>query len=149
MIRLGKRGDTLVEVLVCIMIVSLILTGAYATTNRSTLGIRNSQEHAEALKLAQSQLELLRQASKQASAPIFTQAAPFCMSGSTPTSADGAPGAACKVDGSGAPTTAEPQYKIKITRADSTTSAVFTVAVDWDSVIGSTAHEQLAYRLYK
>ena len=55
-----QRGDTLVEVLIAIAVVSLILGGAYVTTNRSLYATRAAQERGNALKLAESQIEQLK-----------------------------------------------------------------------------------------
>lgn len=151
MMRLKQRGDTIVEVLICIMIVSLILTGAYVTTNKSTLAVSNSQEHATALKLIQSQLEELRTNANQQSPTVFAKAAPFCMVNGVATSATQQPDAAqCIVDANDNATTAQPAYKLTITRVDASDSAVFQVRADWDSITGSgNTSEQISYRLYK
>src|SRR5665213_2078312 len=56
----AERGDTIVEVLITTAIISLILVGAYVTTNSSLLSVRSSQEHSEALSIDESQIEGLR-----------------------------------------------------------------------------------------
>jgi prepilin-type N-terminal cleavage/methylation domain-containing protein len=123
---MGQNGDTLVEVLISILIVSMILTGAYVTTNRSTLRVIDSQEHAQALKLAESQLELIRQ-SAAASVPNIldrTTGDDFCMVGVTITDANNT---GCKIG-----------------------CSLFDVKVEWDSIATKTrAYEQLSYRLYR
>jgi Tfp pilus assembly protein PilV len=53
-------GDTIVEVLIAIVILSLILTGAYVSSNDSLLNIRDAQERVQALGVAQGQVETLR-----------------------------------------------------------------------------------------
>ncbi len=58
-IRLFNRGDTIVEVLIAISVVSIILGGAYVTSSRSLGNIRAAQERIEALKLIEGQLERL------------------------------------------------------------------------------------------
>ncbi len=58
-IRLFNRGDTIVEVLIAISVVSIILGGAYVTSSRSLGNIRGAQERIEALKLIEGQLERL------------------------------------------------------------------------------------------
>ncbi|HSX05757.1 MAG TPA: type II secretion system protein [Candidatus Saccharimonadales bacterium] len=62
MLRLKQRqqGDTLVEVLIAIAIVSLILTAAYVITNKNTLSIQGNQERIQAQHLAATQIESLR-----------------------------------------------------------------------------------------
>lgn len=58
-LKLDNRGDTIVEVLLAIAIVSAILGAAYVSVNQSSFGIRQSQERSEALKFTEAQLELL------------------------------------------------------------------------------------------
>ncbi len=60
--RLWRRqnGDTIVEVMISLAILTLVLGGAYYTANQSYRNDRDSQEHAEALTIAQTQLEELR-----------------------------------------------------------------------------------------
>jgi Tfp pilus assembly protein PilV len=151
MLKRLQRGDTIVEVLICIALVSLILTGAYATTRKSTLGIRDAQEHSEALKLAQSQLEQVRQNAGTATQDVFNQAVgtDFCMvNGVVTTTA-----APCKQDATGTPTTVEPAYKITIKRATcavGTNCSTFTIQATWTGInTKTTAFEQVIYRLHK
>lgn len=148
--RLGQRGDTIVEVLVCIAIVSLILAGAYATTHRSSVGVRNSQEHAEALKLVQSQLEQMRTNVADGAKDVFTAGTPFCMVNAQPVSATTPPNSAkCVQNSSGAPTTVEPAYHLTVTRTASGDGSIFTTTAKWDSVSGNgQAQESMSYRLY-
>ncbi len=60
--RLGLRqeGDTIVEVLIAIAIVSLILTAAYVISNKNTLAIQGNQERIQAQHLVEAQIEALR-----------------------------------------------------------------------------------------
>lgn len=153
---LGRRGDTLVEVLICILIVSMILTGAYVTTNKSTLRVIDSQERAEGLKLVQGQLEQIRQNATTASPNIFDQpeGSTFCIvnaaivSGSNPS---------CKQDRTGAATTTDPAYQIAASRAACSVSLglptpcnVFTVRATWESIsTRGSAYQEMSYRLYQ
>jgi hypothetical protein len=59
-LRLFQRGDTLVEVLLAITIVSMVLGGAFALTRQSATTTQRAQERSEAINLAQQQTELLR-----------------------------------------------------------------------------------------
>jgi prepilin-type N-terminal cleavage/methylation domain-containing protein len=151
---LGQRGDTLVEVLICILIVSVILTGAYVTTNKSSLRVMDSQEHAVALKIAQGQLEQIRQNATTASPNVFDRALgnAFCIvGGQIKNSTD----VSCKQDQSGAATTAEPAYAITATRLACAGTlpancSMFSVKIQWQSISTKTqSYEQLSYRLYK
>lgn len=56
-----QAGDTIVEVLISISVVSLVLGGAFAIAQRSLKNSRQAQEHSEALQLANKQVELLSQ----------------------------------------------------------------------------------------
>ena len=47
---LSERGDTLVEVLIAIAVVSLILGGAFVTTNKNLQATREAQERGNAQK---------------------------------------------------------------------------------------------------
>jgi prepilin-type N-terminal cleavage/methylation domain-containing protein len=52
-----QSGDTIVEVLISIAILSVILTGAYVTASHSLVAERDAQEHAVASTIAQSEVE--------------------------------------------------------------------------------------------
>lgn len=148
--RLGQRGDTIVEVLISIAVVSVILGGAFVTTNRSQSGVRNSQEHAEALKLVQSQLEQLRADAASTTPTVFTQGVPFCMYNNAAVSASPGPTAAdCVQNSAGSPTTKEPAYHLTISRTSSNGGFLFTVDAMWDQVTGGQAEETMVYRLYQ
>lgn len=151
---LGQNGDTLVEVLICILIVSMILTGAYVTTNKSTVRVIDSQERAEALKVAQSQLEQIRQHSKKPAPNVLDQPASstFCMVDAAITPATDA---RCKQDRNGNPTTQEPTFAIVASRQDCPGAtlpadcSLFTIKIDWTSIATKTpAYTQMTYRLY-
>lgn len=58
---LHQSGDTIVEVLIAIAITSVVLTGAFSSARQSSLGNRKSQERVESLKVAEEQLERLRE----------------------------------------------------------------------------------------
>lgn len=60
--RLSQGGDTIVEVLLAMAIVSLVLGAAFASTNQSLARARNSQERGEVLKLLEGQIELIKAA---------------------------------------------------------------------------------------
>lgn len=56
----NNKGDTIVEVLISIAVLGLILSVSYALANRDTQYVQQSQERAEAQKISEQQLELLR-----------------------------------------------------------------------------------------
>jgi prepilin-type N-terminal cleavage/methylation domain-containing protein len=59
-LRRSQRGDTIVEVLIAIAIVSSVLGVTYGAMNRNLLITRANQERTEASKIAQGQLEAIR-----------------------------------------------------------------------------------------
>jgi len=79
--RLGQVGDTIVEVLLAITIVSAILGGAYVSSNRSLSNSRQAEERGEALKYAEGQIERLKSIATSGSA-IFSQTSAFCLDSS-------------------------------------------------------------------
>ncbi|MEI6480790.1 MAG: prepilin-type N-terminal cleavage/methylation domain-containing protein [Candidatus Saccharibacteria bacterium] len=54
---LNQAGDTIVEVLIAVVVVSVVLVGAYTISNASLRQIRMSQERTEAQKIAVGELE--------------------------------------------------------------------------------------------
>jgi Tfp pilus assembly protein PilV len=127
----NEAGDTIVEVLIAIAIVSLTLTAAYTTSSRNSQTLQDSQEHSQALQLVQGQLELLR---AYLSNPTNTFVSNECLttSGSTVTETT-----TC-IDSSAA------QYKLNISAPD--TNGVYTIKADWSSLVnGGNAEVSLYY----
>ena len=133
----NQTGDTIVEVLIAVVIVSVVLTGAFVSSNHNIKAIRQAQEHTEALKYAESQLEQLQSASANPATNIFSIAAPtFCMSAGSPNATAGS----CSITNG-----------ITYTVEDSRTGSGpydFTSTVTWASVDGSgTDRVSLTYKL--
>src|SRR4051812_27675369 len=59
-VRLDQHGDTIVEVLVAMAIMSLVLVGAFVTSNRNRTLLENSQEREQGQRLAEGQIEMMR-----------------------------------------------------------------------------------------
>ncbi len=55
-----NAGDTIVEVMIAMAVASLVLGGSFTIVNRTLANARQAQEHGEALKLAQGQVESLK-----------------------------------------------------------------------------------------
>ncbi|HEY8999431.1 MAG TPA: prepilin-type N-terminal cleavage/methylation domain-containing protein [Candidatus Saccharimonadales bacterium] len=154
-VRRSQRGDTIVEVLISITILSLILGGAYVTTNHSLLDTRDAQEHSNATKLIETQLEELRSAAAVNPGALFaTTLPPFCMVSGSTTPAS-LPNGSCTVDTTGTPVSSsstQPQYALRVTRTQTTAGGLnyytFTAQATWDSVIGNGQDAvQMSYRL--
>jgi type II secretory pathway pseudopilin PulG len=56
----NSRGDTIVEVLLALAVLSVVLVGAFATSKRTLDNSRQAQERSEALKTMESQVERLK-----------------------------------------------------------------------------------------
>lgn len=154
-VSLRERGDTIVEVLIAIAVVSLILGGAYVTTNKSLLATRAAEERGNALKLAESQVEQLKGLAKLDPNSIFGAGTPmpFCIrtDASSP-SGIGTPISAnnndCKVNVAGAHDGIEPIFRLSITRGSD--GNTFTVTNTWSSVNGDVDDQvRLIYRVYE
>jgi len=78
--KLLQRGDTIIEVLIAMAVVSSVLAISYATMNRNLLTIQDSQERTQAAKLVQGQIESVRQA-HNTGAPVLSSHSKFCIAG--------------------------------------------------------------------
>ncbi len=146
-----SAGDTIVEVLIAIAVISFVLAGAYSISIRSTGGVRDAQEHSEALKVASTQVEWLRghNGLPNDGSTCYNQ-------GGDPT--NGAANA-CNYNtsgNSGCDTGTETYcYHVVITAetapynplTDKYISTTYTVTVTWESVTGRQATSELYYRL--
>ena len=138
-LRSKQNGDTIIEVLIAISIVSLVLVTAYGISNRNTLEIEATQEQEQAQHLVESQIESLRTAGQI----TLTPTAGECFDGTTETQT-------CdnfSADGSGA------TYKVTITGPlgpSTLTPRVYTITATWTSLTGKTNNDgnvTMYYRL--
>lgn len=78
--KLNQVGDTIVEVMICLAIIAMVISGAYASASESLRVGQRAQERTEALKLAEAQLEKIKYLSSSATSDIYTDPAlPFCI----------------------------------------------------------------------
>lgn len=137
----NQRGDTIVEVLIAIAVVSLVLVTAYATSTRNINTLEDTQEHSEALQLAQTQIEYLHDATQAArgtasSGGCFDNAGAPMPSGSSN----------CKVDASDTPTGAQPQFQIVLTSTPTSAGLnIYQVQVTWQSLLGGQTNNVTLY----
>ncbi len=132
--RKSQRGDTIVEVLIAIGIVSLVLVTAYATSNRNAQTMQNTREQTQAQKLVEGQIEYLR-----AYSGSDTFSSTKCFVGSNITS-----GANCTVNGSGTTVGSGytgASYALGITKS----SSVYTVSAQWDKLGGGKGNITMHY----
>lgn len=76
--RPAQAGDTIVEVIIAVAVIATLLAGAFTVTSRSARGVRDSEEHAQALQYLQGQVEQLRAAAGNGTLPA-SLSTPFCM----------------------------------------------------------------------
>lgn len=154
-----SRGDTIVEVLIAIAIVSSVLAGAFTVTQKSAVAVRDSQERGEMLQILQGQVEQVR--SLAATAPndasgVFA-AGYFCVKtvGGVPTRQTITGLTSLPVLASD-PMTAygtckfgqDSKYNIAVRYDNSTSSKAFTFTGRWDRLGGGKDQLQLTYRAY-
>lgn len=156
----NQLGDTIVEVMIALAILTLTLGGAYYSASLSLRNDSSSQEHSEATELAQSQIEALWARAQTES--------PFLSSDSTGTCLDTSslqPQAAnyCNFDNSGSPNCAASNGGFCYTITDQLTNPSdstclgdtsnitcynYAITVSWPALGGGTNNQiVLDYRL--
>ncbi len=133
---LDSRGDTIVEVMIVLAVLSLAISISYATADRSLLNARQAQENSIATELAQGQVEELQALGCASGDPacdstdpanpsyqLFHQAGPFCLDASYPP-----PKPPCFIDS---------LYHVQITYLGGAVGqpSTFEVLVTWDDVL--------------
>jgi type II secretory pathway pseudopilin PulG len=144
--KLSQRGDTIVEVLISIGVISLILGGAFVVTNRSLQGTREAQERQNALKLVQAQLEQIKELAADSPDTLFGTGVPtsYCITPSNTVVASG--NSACAVGADGTPSSAEPVFHLSVSRDTNT----FTVTNTWQNISGDGQDNvEMKYRVYQ
>jgi prepilin-type N-terminal cleavage/methylation domain-containing protein len=142
----SERGDTLVEVLIAIAVITSVMGGAFVMTNRSLQGSRDAQERVNSTKLVESQIEQTKNLAATTPTAIFGTGVPssFCINGAGAVVAS--TNAACLVDVTGAPSTAQPNFRLTATRSGNT----FTFTSTWTSVRGNVSNNVvIKYRIYQ
>lgn len=139
-LKLLDRGDTILEVLIAIAVISTVLAGAYVSSSRSANASRQAQERGEALKLVGEQLERLKARAGNASDPVYGPAGTkFCIS-SANVVVDPIDPAYCNITPVGGVT-----YELSIQRTSGNQFAVFA---DWDRIGGGREQARVIYRIY-
>jgi type II secretory pathway pseudopilin PulG len=144
-LRLNSTGDTIVEVLICIVIIGAVLTISYGTTRHDSANIEDAQERSQALQIAQRQIELLR--ANYGSPTHEITSANNCFGGASYTAytpqKNQQPGDYCVVGSDGQATTGQPAYSINISQISQT--APYEVAITWASLVSSTPDSLTMY----
>jgi type II secretory pathway pseudopilin PulG len=154
--RLNNRGDTIVEVIMAIAIVGLIVASSFSIANRSLLGVRDAQEHTEALKIAEGQLEKVKTLADTNFASISITPNIYCIADDLSIKQ--------MTSVTSLPPRTSPNFPPYVTAGcvDSTNiyhyaiqyagppQDVFTVSVQWDRVGGGQTNEvSLVYKVHK
>lgn len=145
-----ERGDTIVEVLIAVAVVSFLLAGAYSLSSRSVKTLTDAQERGQALSVASAQVEYLRAANAfSATSDCFNPAGVAVT----------ASGASCNYNSAGqngcTAATSSYCYDVQITPVASSSggnsaasiSTTYKIAVTWDSLLGNTSNVTLFYRI--
>lgn len=154
--RLGQSGDTIVEVLLALTVLSLIIGASAVTSNRSTRNLQQTQENAVADRIARGQLEYFKTyISKLEGADINTvpelSEQGFCMA---PEGGD--------VTAGYTPKTGEEFCNIQLANSGATYTTSFTltpvddspdtfdvtVKVSWEGVTVERGNIDVSYRVY-
>jgi prepilin-type N-terminal cleavage/methylation domain-containing protein len=152
--RIRQHGDTIIEVLIAITVVSSMLAGAYVTSNKSLIGNRQAEERGEALKLVQSQVEKLIARGGYQTGNLFCIDASNNLSPEFPPAAlTGRPWTsyptACVQDTTGTSFSASSisiPYHLAI--AYDSTAKVYTIYARWDAAGGNNVEQTtLKYRV--
>lgn len=149
--RLQQRGDTIVEVLIAIAVVSSVLAITYSIMNRNISTLRDNQERSEASKLAQSQIERLKSAWGSADPAAFPgegNTQPFCMAPDVTHGFENSAPATNMVDDnfSEYPDVCIDGFYHSAIRYNDTHKS-YIVTVRWDSVTGVRAEVVMGYKL--
>lgn len=138
--KLGQVGDTIVEVMISIMVIAAILSGAFLVSRASSKNVQDSQEHTRATNLLQGQIELLRGAalSGKHGPELRSVGKKFCMdtAGNVVPTSD----SACQKDN---------LYSIVITNKgqDAVGTYTYKAQITWDSINGGKAEVDLSYKI--
>lgn len=152
--RTRQRGDTIVEVLIAIAVISSVLGTAYAITNRSVQTNQSSAEHTVATKVAETQIELLKSFTQSGNSVPSNR---FCMyidtvtnqlAAQTITAAPPHPDNCFRDSNANLSVLGDKRYQVAINRDVSGTESLFTVNVDWDGPTGQRDAISMAYKVY-
>jgi len=151
--KLGKRGDTIVEVLICLAVLGLTLGSATVVVNNNRKTIMGTQERSVALKLVQGQIEktraLVAQDSHQLVSAGTTVRNPlgYCIDASG--QAVLATTAPCTVDRSGVATAEVPNYQLKTVVTANAGGYLLRATANWDMPNGVRGNVEIVHRIYQ
>lgn len=151
---LNQSGDTIVEVLIAIAVLTSVIGGAYSIMSLNMAKLRDNQERTEASKIAQSQIEALIGISKTDTSILPSGTSPFCIEYSAPLSINsvgaGSPAADMEADDLDSNyadcTDTTGIYKYAVQRL-ATPNDSYRVYVRWDSLGGGRSQVIYTHKL--
>ena len=156
LISSGQAGDTMVEVLIAIAVISSVLGSAYAITNRSVQTNQGSQERSVATKVAEAQLELLKSYTQNGAGVLPDDFCLYIDTASNSIMSQNIPPAPphpdnCYRDADGNLSTApgDRRYQLAVNRSTAGSESLFTVNVDWDGPTGQRDSVSMVYKAYQ
>ena len=131
-----QAGDTIVEVLICIGIVGVVITGAFVVAGKSTATVQDSNERSKAELHLQTQVELLKQylGAPGATAPNISLAK-SCMENNVVQASE------CTIADGGA------TFKVSFSPL-AAGSNTYRFEIKWDNVSGGTSQMSYVYSVY-
>lgn len=134
-----QAGDTIVEVVIAVAVVSSVLVGAFSLSSSSVRAIRDSEEHSEALQLLQGQVELIRAAAGTQGTLFAFPLTKFCLGPALNHYPDTDPHCL-----------ANSRYKLSITgpaAPPAASTSTFNLQATWPALTGGYDTVYLSYRV--
>lgn len=160
--RLNSKGDTMVEILIVLAVLSLAFALASATANKGIVKARAAQEHTQALGILSSQIELIREAVAQQTNVFSLGSIPFCISSSNaivpftasgytvPSNSESDNFASYPVSCTSSTNTSYYTSVTYVPNASDATQSYFQIRVRWDGAGGlGRQQENFAYRIHE
>ncbi len=146
---LNNRGDTIVEVMLALVVMSVAIGVSYGVANRSLKGMRIAQERGEATKIAESQAERLKKIKQD---EVATPAGPFCLyqlgaalNTVKPFAANSAP-QECAFSDASTSNNPNNRYHVEITESTPNSNR-FEIRVWWEGLAGNREFVKINYLL--
>jgi prepilin-type N-terminal cleavage/methylation domain-containing protein len=143
-----QSGDTIVEVLIAMAVISLVLATSYAITNRNINVNQDTQERNQAQQIVQRQIEELRALYEaDQTLPGFNNNSNTCIitdppDDSNPHFVDNSDTCNLFSNSKAGPCTDELCYQVKIIEHD---QGIYNVTVQWDNLHAATSTVSMEY----
>ena len=145
----NMRGDTIVEVMMSMAVIGMVIGVSYSIANRSVRAGRMAQEQTEALKLTESQIELVKAAAENPAltSALYVDGNTFCITVDPATSVLAVvpnTNAGCLNRGTAG------RYAVKVRYTKFTGATItdnFLATTSWESLTGPT-DIKIAYRIH-